>query len=229
MITKTKTSAKEKSEDNEVLDENSALTKPDQNGETPKKVSRMAKVLNASSNPPLVDDVVEGKVIGIEKACVYVDIPPFGTGIIYGREYLNARDIIKKINVGDVVAGKVISLSNKEGYIEISLKEAHQALIWSDAEEAIRDKKVFELPVTEANKGGLMLIWQGISGFLPASQLKTEHYPRVIPTATKTASWKNCANWSARKFRWPSSPPIAKRRQTDFLREKSGTAKRKTV
>jgi small subunit ribosomal protein S1 len=31
----------------------------------------------------------------------------------------------------------------------------------------------------EANKGGLMLVWQGISGFLPASQLKTEHYPRV--------------------------------------------------
>lgn len=150
------------------------------NGEAkPKKESVMDKVLNASASPPSVDDVVEGTVIGVEKARVYIDVPPFGTGVIFGREYLNARDIIKKINVGDTVAGKVVSLSNKDGYIEISLKEARQALIWSEAEDAIRDKKIFELVVTEANKGGLILVWQGISGFLPASQLKTEHYPRV--------------------------------------------------
>ncbi len=144
-----------------------------------KKDGVMSKILNASANPPSIDDVVEGKVIGIEKSGVYIDIPPFGTGIIFGREYINARDIIKKINVGDSVAGKVVSLNNKDGYIEISLKEARQALIWSEAEDAIRDKKIFELPVTEANKGGLILSWQGIVGFLPASQLKTEHYPRV--------------------------------------------------
>ncbi len=147
--------------------------------ENSKKEGAMYKMLNDSANPPAVDDVVEGKVIGIEKSHVYIDIPPFGTGIIYGREYINARDIIKKINVGDSVAGKVISLGNKDGYIEISLKEARQALIWSEAEDAIRDKKIFEIPVLEANKGGLILSWQGISGFLPASQLKTEHYPRV--------------------------------------------------
>ncbi len=147
--------------------------------ESSKKEGAMFKMLNDTANPPAVDDVVEGKVIGIEKSAVYIDIPPFGTGIIYGREYINARDIIKKINVGDSVAGKVISLSNKDGYIEISLKEARQALIWSEAEDAIRDKKIFELPILEANKGGLILAWQGISGFLPASQLKTEHYPRV--------------------------------------------------
>ena len=144
-----------------------------------KKEGLMDKMLNSSANPPSIDDVIEGKVIGIEKSGVYIDIPPFGTGIIYGREYINARDIIKKINVGDSVAGKVVSLSNKDGYIEISLKEARQALIWSEAEDAIRDKKIFELPIQEANKGGLILSWQGISGFLPASQLKTEHYPRV--------------------------------------------------
>lgn len=144
-----------------------------------KKDGVMDKILNKSQNPPSVDDVVEGTVLGIVKSKVYIDIPPFGTGIIYGREYINARDIIKKINVGDSVAGKVVSISNKDGYIEISLKEARQALIWSEAEDAIRDKKIFELPILEANKGGLIIAWQGISGFLPASQLKTEHYPRV--------------------------------------------------
>lgn len=139
----------------------------------------MSKFLAQTANPPQIDDIVEGVVIAIEKGALYIDIPPFGTGIIYGKEYISARDIIKKINIGDTVAGKVISITNKDGYFEISLKEARQALIWSEAEEAIRDRKIFELLVQDANKGGLMLSWQGITGFLPASQLKTEHYPRV--------------------------------------------------
>lgn len=135
--------------------------------------------LDKIPNPPQVDDLVEGPVISIDKGAVYIDLPPFGTGIIYGREFQNARDIIKRINVGDTVAGKVVGIGGKEGYIEVSLKEARQAIIWSEAENAIREKRVFELPVTDANKGGLIINWQGIIGFLPASQLKPEHYPRI--------------------------------------------------
>ncbi len=144
-----------------------------------KKDSVMQTYVNSISLPPKKDDIVEGTVISIDKSAIYVDLAPWGTGIIFGREYINARDLVKKINIGDNVAGKVVGTGNKEGYIEISLKEAKQALIWTEAEEAIRDKKVFELSVQEANKGGLMLYWQGIAGFLPASQLKTEHYPRI--------------------------------------------------
>ena len=144
-----------------------------------KKDSLMTNIVAQSANPPAVNDVVEGPVIAISRGRVYIDIAPFGTGIIYGREYNNARDIIKKINIGDKIAGKVIGLDNKEGYIEISLKEARQALIWNEADIAIREKTAYEVVITEANKGGLLIAWQGIQGFLPASQLKAEDYPRV--------------------------------------------------
>lgn len=129
--------------------------------------------------PPQEGDIVEGSVLALDRARLYIDLPPFGTGIIFGREYLNAREVIKRTNVGDRVQAKVVSTDNKEGYIELSLKEARQAIIWGEAEEAVKNKTQFELPVKEANKGGLILEWQGIAGFLPASQLKAEHYPRV--------------------------------------------------
>lgn len=140
----------------------------------------MAKYVAESPKPPSAGDLVEGPVIGIDKARLYIDLYPFGTGIIYGREYMNAREIIRRTNPGDRIAAKVVSVENKEGYIELSLKEARQALIWGEAEEAIKNKTSLELTVKEANKGGLILDWQGIPGFLPASQLKAEHYPRVI-------------------------------------------------
>ena len=130
-------------------------------------------------NPPVIGDLVEGPVIAIEKSAVYIDLAPFGTGIIYGREFIIARDVIKKINVGDVIAAKIVDMAHKDGYYELSLKEARQALIWNEAEVAIKEKKTLDLLVKEANKGGLMIEWQGIIGFLPASQLKSEHYPKV--------------------------------------------------
>ncbi len=135
--------------------------------------------LSTSLPKPEAETLVEGPVIAIEKSAVYVDLAPFGTGVIYGREFMNARDLIKKINLGDTIKAKVVEAENDNGYIELSLKEAKQALLWNEAEDAIREKKIFELPVKEANKGGLILEWQGIPGFLPASQLKAEHYPRV--------------------------------------------------
>ena len=150
-------------------------------GDTKRKKTEpfMAAVLMTIETPPSAGDLVEGTVITVEKAAVYVDVPPFGTGIIYGREFLNARDIIKRINTGDTITAKVIDSENENGYIELSLKEARQALIWSEAEDIIKEGRVIELPIREANKGGLILEWQGIQGFLPASQLKAEHYPRV--------------------------------------------------
>ncbi len=139
----------------------------------------MQGLFERSQEPPKEGDIIEGNVLSLDRARLYVDLPPFGTGVIYGREYMNAREVIKRTNVGDRIAAKVISVNTKDGYIELSLKEARQAVLWTQAEEAQKNKQLFELTVSEANKGGLIVDWQGLAGFLPASQLKAEHYPRV--------------------------------------------------
>jgi small subunit ribosomal protein S1 len=128
---------------------------------------------------PEVGDVIEGTVIAVIGVSMYIDLSPLGTGIIYGREFMTAKDMIKNINIGDSVTGKIIERENEDGYIELSLKEARQALVWSEADAAMKANTILELPIKEANKGGLIVEWQGISGFLPASQLRAEHYPRV--------------------------------------------------
>ena len=152
-------------------------------GDEPKKKKKqsgpMALMFNDTITPPSVGNLIDGPVIAVDKSRVYIDLFPFGTGIIYGREFLNAKDILRKVNLGDNISAKVIEAENEDGYIELSLKEARQALIWGEAEQAILNKTVFELPVKDANKGGLIFEWQSIQGFLPASQLKSEHYPRV--------------------------------------------------
>ena len=139
----------------------------------------MSELLQKTPQVPEIDQVVEGTVISSDRGKIYIDLSPFGTGIIYGREYLSARDILKNVNPGDSISAKIIDVNKDNGYFELSLREARQALIWNEIDEAMAKKKVLELPIKEANKGGLMVEWQGIVGFLPASQLSHEHYPKV--------------------------------------------------
>jgi small subunit ribosomal protein S1 len=148
--------------------------------ETVKENLVLSSIADRSVNKPEVESLVEGPVILVEKSSVYVDLAPFGIGIIYGREFINAKDVIKKISLGDIIKAKIVEVENEDGYIELSLKEAKQALTWSEAEKIIKAKTILDLEVKDANKGGLILDWQGIQGFLPASQLKAEHYPRVL-------------------------------------------------
>lgn len=131
------------------------------------------------ATPPSAGDLIEGTIIALARGRMYVDLPPFGTGVIYGREYLNAADVLRKANPGDTITAKIVDPAGVDGYIELSLKEARQAAIWGEAEAAIVGQTIYNLAVEEANKGGLILSWQGIQGFLPASQLAKEHYPRV--------------------------------------------------
>ena len=157
----------------------SAIVNDDEVEVVPEKEGPMAEIFRASNKAPAIEDVVEGPVIAIGRARVFVDLPPFGTGIIYGREYLSAREALKNIHLGDTITAKVVGSENDEGYIELSLREARQALIWNEAEVAVQKKTIFALPITEANNGGLIIAWNGIQGFLPASQLAAAHYPRV--------------------------------------------------
>ena len=128
---------------------------------------------------PKAGDLLDGVVLARKGTTLFVDLTPFGTGIVYGREYYRARDLIKSLKTGDVVMAKVVEMENEDGYVELSLEQADKEMIWREAEELRKTKQAIEIPVVEANKGGLVLAWKGLTGFLPASQLRASHYPRV--------------------------------------------------
>jgi len=124
-------------------------------------------------------DMAEGVVIERLGSKLFIDLGPYKTGIIYGREYYAAQDIIKNLKPGDKILAKVVDPDNEEGYVELSLKEAGQERNWLELKKKMEEGAVLELPVVEANRGGIVLEAEGIKGFLPASQLSSSNYPRV--------------------------------------------------
>lgn len=128
---------------------------------------------------PKVNDNVEGIVIANEKNTLYVDLGILGTGIIFGKEYLVIKDLIKNIQPGVKITSKILELEGEKGYLELSLKEAKSAEVWQEAIKYMKEKKVLSLFIKDANKGGLIVNWQGLVGFVPVSQLTRENYPNI--------------------------------------------------
>ncbi len=124
-------------------------------------------------------EIIEGIVIEKKGTRLFIDLGPLGCGVVYGREYYAAQDIIKGLHEGDSISGKVVELDNEEGYVELSLQEAGRERRWIDL-KAMRDQgTIVEVSPVKANTGGLIIPFMGIEGFLPASQLSFKHYPRV--------------------------------------------------
>ena len=124
-------------------------------------------------------DIAEGEIVAKDGPRLYLDLGSRGTGIVFGREYYAAQDALKGLSVGDRVTAKVVALDNEEGYIELSLKEAGRERNWQELFRLKETGEHLSLKVIDANRGGLILAHLGVQGFLPASQLSSEHYPRV--------------------------------------------------
>ncbi len=127
---------------------------------------------------PEVGDVLEGKVIDITSNSLLLDLGCFGTGIVMGKEIKDGL-AIGKVKQGDTVSATLVDIENEEGYVELSIREASYERAWDDLEAKRDIMGVVSTKVLDANKGGLMVEVNGIMGFIPVSQLSSEHYPRV--------------------------------------------------
>lgn len=128
---------------------------------------------------PEVGDVIPGTVMFVASSYALVDLGPMGTGIVLGKEMRDGLGPEGKLKVGTTVTATLMSYENEDGYIELSIREASYEKSWEDIEHKLTNREVVATKVSEANKGGLMVEINGIVGFLPVSQLASEHYPRV--------------------------------------------------
>lgn len=128
---------------------------------------------------PKVGDILQGTIIEVGSNFALVDLGPLGTGTVLGKEMRDGLAGGVKVKKGDTVSATLIDLENDEGSIELSIREASYDKSWEDIQMKLENKEVVPTKILEANKGGLMIEVNGVPGFLPVSQLGSEHYPRV--------------------------------------------------
>ncbi|MFQ6049556.1 MAG: 30S ribosomal protein S1 [Candidatus Paceibacterales bacterium] len=129
--------------------------------------------------PPKIGDIIEGKTIGKGRSTVFLDLGPIGTGIIYGKEFYDAKEKLKDLKTGDKIFAKIIDFETEDGYIELSVSGASKELTFGILKQKKEEGETIKVKILGANKGGLLAEVSGIPAFLPVSQLSSEHYPKV--------------------------------------------------
>ena len=123
----------------------------------------------------IAGDTIKGTVLSVKKHEILVDLGPQGGGFIPRREAAFARNL----KVGDEVTASVIEEEMKDGYVLLSMRKAVKDKGWDEIQAKLDDATTVEVVPFDANRGGLLVEYEGIRGFLPVSQLSAEHYPRV--------------------------------------------------
>ncbi|MFH1207230.1 MAG: S1 RNA-binding domain-containing protein [Patescibacteria group bacterium] len=143
--------------------------------------SKMAELLESADQPvlPKVGQVADGTILTVSSNEAHVDIDGLTTGVVRGKELIDESGLYTNLKVGDKVQATVLELENENGQMELSFRQAGHQKAWNDLIDLMHRADVISVPVTEANKGGLMVKVGRIEGFLPVSQLTVEHYPRV--------------------------------------------------
>ncbi len=132
-----------------------------------------------SIKSPKKGEIIEGVVVGKSRSAVYIDLGIFGTGIIFGKEYQAAKDVLRKAKNGEKIFAKITGQENDEGYIELSANEAGQEFAWGELKDKKEKGEIIKAKILGANKGGLLTRVMGIPAFLPVSQLSSKNYPKV--------------------------------------------------
>jgi ribosomal protein S1 len=128
---------------------------------------------------PQKGELVKGIVITASKAEVKLDIDGVVSGVVRGPELYEEDDDYANLQPGDEVEATVIDNENENGDLELSFRYAGQEKAWIGLRESLETKRSIKVKVVEANKGGLLVKYRQIPGFLPVSQLAPENYPRI--------------------------------------------------
>ena len=120
-------------------------------------------------------DMVNGTVLSVRKHEVLIDLGPLGVGLVPRREV----GFSKNYTVGDEVVASVVDSELDNGYSLLSLRKAAKDRGWDEVFAKLETGEIITVVPYDANRGGMLVEYEGIRGFLPVSQLSAEHYPRV--------------------------------------------------
>jgi small subunit ribosomal protein S1 len=128
---------------------------------------------------PKVGQILNGEIISVSKSNIIIDLGPTGIGIVYPGHFYDNPERTKTLKKGDKISAMLLELENDEGYRELSLKAAQLTTAWEDIREKMEKSELLNTTIVNINKGGLIVEVSGIQGFLPLSQLSSDHYPKV--------------------------------------------------
>jgi small subunit ribosomal protein S1 len=144
------------------------------------------KAYNETLNKVSEHQVVDGKVISVDKKEVVVNIGYKSDGIIPASEFRYNPDL----KPGDIVEVYVENAEDKKGQLVLSHKKARMSKSWERVNAALESQEVINGYIKCRTKGGMIVDVFGIEAFLPGSQIDVHPIRDYDQFVDKTMEFK---------------------------------------
>jgi small subunit ribosomal protein S1 len=121
---------------------------------------------------PRRGDIRTGVIVEANERRLVVDIGFKREGFVYDEDLARLDEEIRSgIHVGDTIPVFVLRPADREGHPILSIHQARLYEDWLKAEEMLASGELYEGEVAGYNRGGLIVRFGKIRGFVPASQI----------------------------------------------------------
>ncbi len=144
------------------------------------------KAYDETLNKVSEHQVVDGKVISVDKKEVVVNIGYKSDGIIPASEFRYNPDL----KAGDIVEVYVENAEDKKGQLILSHKKARMSKSWERVNAALESQEVINGYIKCRTKGGMIVDVFGIEAFLPGSQIDVHPIRDYDQFVDKTMEFK---------------------------------------
>ena len=127
----------------------------------------LQKAYDETLNKVADHQVVDGKVISVDKKEVIVNIGYKSDGVIPASEFRYNPDL----KPGDIVEVYVENQEDKKGQLVLSHKKARMSKSWERVNAALDNEEIITGYIKCRTKGGMIVDVFGIEAFLPGSQI----------------------------------------------------------
>ncbi len=121
-----------------------------------------------------VGQKIRAKVVSKTHKALILDIGGKSEGIVTEKAFIEARDFIKTLKVGDEVTASVLIPESRDGNVVLSLRQAMYGAAWEKLEKARDAKEGVAVYGKGVNPSGVAVDCEGVGGFIPGAQLGKE-------------------------------------------------------
>jgi small subunit ribosomal protein S1 len=135
-------------------------------------------------------DVVEGIIGRVSPKEITIEVGGKTEGVIIDRELENYREMLMALKPGDKVVAQVIVAENDRGQSVLSLRRSIFEKRWIDLAVHQKDGTPVEVILKEPVRGGILVDYGGLRGYIPQSQLDSALSKQIDKVSNRRISVK---------------------------------------
>lgn len=136
--------------------------------------SKMAKLLEEKGFAPRAltrGEQVEGQIVSILSDSALIDIGAKAEGIIPIKEL---QDSGEKVEIGNKISAMIAQPEGDSGTAILTMKKTIKEKVWDDLQNVADKDGQVDVKGIGSNRGGLIVEYKGIRGFIPSSHLVSD-------------------------------------------------------